>query len=64
MSEYQNKYEENDFLASFSQNQGLNVSIDVNVEEYESCTCSSSRENGRKTRRYIAKIGYQYYKKL
>jgi hypothetical protein len=39
-----NKYEENEFLASFSQNQGVNVNIDVNVEEYESytCTCSST----------------------
>jgi hypothetical protein len=30
----ENKYEENDFLASFSQS--------VNVEGYESCTCSST----------------------
>jgi hypothetical protein len=30
----ENKYEENEFLASFSQN--------VNVEGYESCTCSST----------------------
>ena len=30
----QNNYEENEFLASFSQN--------VNVEGYESCTCSST----------------------
>lgn len=29
-----NKYEENEFLASFSQS--------VNIEGYESCTCSSS----------------------
>jgi hypothetical protein len=32
----QNKYEENEFLASFSQG------INVEVEGYESCTCSST----------------------
>jgi hypothetical protein len=33
-SQNENKYEENEFLASFSQN--------VNPEEYESCSCSST----------------------
>jgi hypothetical protein len=33
----ENNYEENEFLASFSQN--INV---INVEKYESCNCSST----------------------
>jgi hypothetical protein len=37
MNQNQNTYEENEFLASFSQN--VNV---VNVEGYESCNCSSA----------------------
>ena len=37
MNQNQNTYEENEFLASLSQN--VNV---VNVEGYESCTCSST----------------------
>jgi hypothetical protein len=34
MNQNQNTYEENEFLASFSQN--------VNIEGYESCNCSSA----------------------
>lgn len=36
------KYEENEFLASFSQSVNVDVNIEGERERYESCACSSS----------------------
>jgi hypothetical protein len=43
MHQNESSYEENEFLASFSHNVSVNSqNVSVNIEEYASCTCSSS----------------------